>query len=125
MEGRLIGVDHHRGFFPVVQQTIQSRFKFLKRHGVFIKEHVPILGDREGDLFGKVVRRRTRFRQVDGHAFLQGHGQGGDHEKHQQKKHGVDHGNNFNTGFFLDCGRKFHEGNPAVASCKARSVCVA
>ena len=38
MGDRFIGVDHDRGFFPIIQEIMESQFEFRDRATVFIEE---------------------------------------------------------------------------------------
>jgi hypothetical protein len=40
--------------------------------------------------------------------MLNGHGQRGNHEKYLEEKHGVDHGNNLDSGFLFHRSGEFH-----------------
>jgi hypothetical protein len=66
------------------------------------------MGERKRDLIRDFICGGVGSRKGDGHSMLNGHGQGGDHEKHQQEKHSIDHRNDFDTGFLLRDGWQSH-----------------
>lgn len=104
-----IRIDDDTGIGVPVPGIRQARFQVVQGNEFFIEEEHAIFGDGQGHFFLNFVGGRFRFRQVYRHPPLQGHRQRGDHEKHQQEKHGVDHRNDFDARFLFDAGWKSHK----------------
>lgn len=120
-----VGVDDDGGVFLFAQELLKAGGNVRDGNRRFVEKESAVVREREGDFVGDVAGGGAAGRQVHRQALLHGHGQRGDHEKHQEKKHGVDHGNDFQPGFFSGGGGEFHaEGAPAEAR-SADSVRVA